>query len=147
MAKVFGATHTFADAQSAHEFVVETTWGQLADHAICTPGVLTEDVVNAAVQVVGKTGKVTVTAVGKIDERAIHFPGGMLIGYQRQIRGALFGDSNPLYDVPRLLNLYRAGDLKLDELVTRRYALDEVNQGYQDMLDGKNIRGVIVHEH
>ena len=72
---------------------------------------------------------------------------GLLIGYQRQLRGALFGDCNPLYDVPRLLGLYRSGDLKLDELITRRYRLDEVNQAYQDMLDGKNIRGVIVHEH
>ncbi|MGI6876151.1 alcohol dehydrogenase, partial [Amycolatopsis sp. 3B14] len=50
-------------------------------------------------------------------------------------------------DVPRLLGLYRSGDLKLDELITRRYTLDQVNDGYQDMLDGKNIRGVIVHEH
>ena len=39
------------------------------------------------------------------------------------------------------------GKLKLDELITRRYKLDEVNEGYQDMLDGKNIRGVIIHEH
>ncbi|WP_431874184.1 NDMA-dependent alcohol dehydrogenase [Amycolatopsis sacchari] len=147
MAKVFGATHTFADAKEAHDFVVETTWGQLADHAICTPGVLTEEIVNSAIAITGKTGKVTITAVGKLGEKAIHFPGGMLIGYQRQIRGALFGDSNPLYDVPRLLGLYRSGDLKLDELVTRKYKLDEVNQGYQDMLDGKNIRGVIIHEH
>src|SRR6201991_2617488 len=54
MATVFGATHTFADAREAHDFVVETTWGQLADHAICTPGVLTTEVVDAAVQVVGK---------------------------------------------------------------------------------------------
>jgi S-(hydroxymethyl)glutathione dehydrogenase/alcohol dehydrogenase len=146
MAKTFGATHTFADARQAHDFVVETTWGQLADHAICTPGVLTEDIVNRAVQVVGKGGKVTITAVGKIDERAVHVHAGMLISYQRQIRGALFGNSNPLYDVPMLLGLYRSGDLKLDELITRRYTLDEVNQGYQDMLDGKNIRGVIIHE-
>ena len=46
-----------------------------------------------------------------------------------------------------LIGLYQAGKLKLDELITRRYTLDEVNQGYQDMLDGKNIRGVIIHEH
>ncbi|NKQ52073.1 NDMA-dependent alcohol dehydrogenase [Amycolatopsis sp. K13G38] len=146
MAKVFGATHTFPDAKSAHEFVVDTTWGQLADHAICTPGVLTEEIVNAAVQITGKGGKVTITAVGKLGENSVHLPGGMLIGYQRQIRGALFGDSNPLYDVPRLLDLYRAGDLKLDELITNRYSLDEVNQGYADMLDGKNIRGIILHD-
>ena len=72
---------------------------------------------------------------------------GMLIGYQRRIQGAIFGACNPLFDVPRLLSLYRTGDLKLDELITRTYRLDEVNQGYQDMLDGKNIRGVIIHEH
>ena len=146
MAKVFGATHTFADAKSAHDFVVETTWGQLADHAICTPGVLTSDIVSAAVQVVGKGGKVTITAVGKLGENAVQVHAGQMISYQRQVRGALFGDCNPLHDVPKLLGLYRSGDLKLDELVTRRYSLDEINQGYQDMTDGKNIRGVVVHE-
>ncbi|GAA3797362.1 MULTISPECIES: NDMA-dependent alcohol dehydrogenase [Amycolatopsis] len=144
MAKVFGATHTFADAKEAHEFVVETTWGQLADHAIITVGVLHDEVIARALDVVGKSGKVTITAVGGgwIDANA-----GLFIGYQRRAQGALFGNCNPLYDVPRLLGLYRSGDLKLDELITRRYSLDEVNQGYQDMLDGKNIRGVIVHEH
>jgi S-(hydroxymethyl)glutathione dehydrogenase/alcohol dehydrogenase len=146
MATVFGATHTFASAKEAHEFVVETTWGQLADHVICTPGVVTEEIVNAAVQMTGKGGKVTITAVGKINEKAVHFHAGMLIGYQRQVRGSLFGDCNPLADIPKLLGLYRAGDLKLDELVTRRYALDEVNEAYADLEAGKNIRGVIMHE-
>ena len=67
--------------------------------------------------------------------------------YQRQVLGALFGACNPLYDVPRLLGLYRSGDLKLDELITRRYRLDDVDEAYRDLTDGKNIRGVIVHEH
>jgi S-(hydroxymethyl)glutathione dehydrogenase/alcohol dehydrogenase len=108
--------------------------------------VLTAEIVDAAVQVVGKGGKVTVTAVGKLGENAVHVHAGQMISYQRQVRGALFGDCNPLYDVPKLLGLYRSGDLKLDELVTRRYSLDEINQGYQDMTDGKNIRGVVVHD-
>jgi len=77
----------------------------------------------------------------------VHFPVGMLIGYHRQIRGALAGDSNLLYDIPMLLGLYKSGQLKLDELITRKYSLDQVNQAYQDMTDGKNIRGVIIHEH
>ena len=71
----------------------------------------------------------------------------MLISYHRQLRGALAGDSNLMYDIPKLLNLYKSGQLKLDELVTRKYALDEINQAYQDLRDGKNIRGVIIHEH
>jgi alcohol dehydrogenase (nicotinoprotein) len=144
MAKVFGATHTFADAKSAHDFVVETTWGQLADHALITVGILNDEVIESALQVVGKSGKVTVTAVGA---GMINAHPGMFIGYQRRIQGAIFGACNPLYDVPRLLGLYRSGDLKLDELITRRYALEQVNEGYQDMLDGKNIRGVLIHEH
>jgi alcohol dehydrogenase (nicotinoprotein) len=144
MAKVFGATHTFADAAKAHDFVVETTWGELADHAIITVGVLHDEVIDNAIKIVGKSGQVTVTAVGN---GSIEAPAGMFIGYQRRVQGAIFGGCNPLHDVPRLLGLYRSGDLKLDELITRRYRLDEVNQGYQDMLDGKNIRGVLVHEH
>src|SRR6185437_5883601 len=144
---VFGATHAFATAKEAHDFVRETTWGQLADHAIMTPNAVTEEMVNAAVMMTGKGGKVTITAVGHINERAVHVHAGALIGYMRQVRGALFGDSNPLYDIPLLLGLYKSGQLKLDELVTRKYTLDQVNQTYQDMNDGKNIRGVIVHEH
>ena len=144
MAEVLGATHTFADAAKAHDFVVETTWGELADHAIITVGVLNDEVIDQALNVVGKSGQVTITAVGN---GALDVHPGMLIGYQRRVQGAIFGGCNPLYDVPRLLELYRSGDLKLDELLTRRYRLEDVNQGYQDMLDGKNIRGVIIHEH
>ena len=73
--------------------------------------------------------------------------GGTLVGYTRQVQGALFGNCNPLVDIPRLLGLYRAGDLKLDELITNRYRLEDLNEGYQDMNDGKNIRGIIVHDH
>jgi alcohol dehydrogenase (nicotinoprotein) len=46
-----------------------------------------------------------------------------------------------------MLDLYRAGRLKLDELVMTRYRLADVNQGYRDLLNGRNIRGLIVHEH
>jgi len=57
----------------------------------------------------------------------------------------MFGMSNPNWDIVRQLQLYRDGVLKLDELVTRTYSLDEIQQGYQDMHDGKNIRGVVVY--
>jgi len=140
----FGATHAFATAEEAHEFVVETTWGELADVAIITVGILHDEVIANAIKVVGKSGQVTITAVGNgwVNENP-----GMLIGYQRRIQGSIYGGCSPLVDVPLLIGLYQAGKLKLDELITRRYTLDEVNQGYQDMLDGKNIRGVIIHEH
>jgi S-(hydroxymethyl)glutathione dehydrogenase/alcohol dehydrogenase len=57
----------------------------------------------------------------------------------------LYGSCNPFEDVPRLLDLYRSGALRLDELVTARYALDEVNEAFSNLNDEKNIRGLIVH--
>ena len=67
----------------------------------------------------------------------------MLSMMNKTVAGTIFGSGNPRADIPALLSMYREGDLKLDELITKRYALDEVNEGYQDMRDGKNIRGVI----
>ena len=62
---------------------------------------------------------------------------------QKQLVGSIFGSANPRFDIPRLLRLYQEGKLKLDELVTREYDLSEINQGYADMNDGKNIRGFV----
>ena len=59
----------------------------------------------------------------------------------------MYGDCNPTADIPRLLKMYQYGTLKLDELVTRRYALDEINEAFADMHAGRNIRGVLVHQH
>jgi S-(hydroxymethyl)glutathione dehydrogenase/alcohol dehydrogenase len=66
--------------------------------------------------------------------------------WQKEIKGALFGASNPRYDIPNLLALYKIGQLKLDELITETYTLEQINQGYADMRDGKNIRGVIIFD-
>ena len=65
---------------------------------------------------------------------------------EKQIVGTLYGSANPRADIPKMLDLYNHGRLKLDELVTRHYSLDEVAQGYEDMHAGKNIRGVLVFD-
>ena len=143
----FGATHTFESAEGAHQAVNEMTWGQMAEHAICTVGVLTAEVVSAATDIVGKDGRVTITSVGRSGDTQIALAAnGSVVGWQRRIQGHVFGMCNPLYDIPRLLRLYDDGQLKLDELITQRYSLDEINRGYDDLLNGKNIRGVIMHE-
>jgi S-(hydroxymethyl)glutathione dehydrogenase/alcohol dehydrogenase len=71
--------------------------------------------------------------------------GAVLTLFEKTIKGTLFGSANPQYDIVKLLRLYEAGQLKLDELVTSRYTLDQVNEGYQDLRDGRNIRGVITY--
>jgi S-(hydroxymethyl)glutathione dehydrogenase/alcohol dehydrogenase len=67
----------------------------------------------------------------------------MLALWQKRVQGAIFGGVSPRTQIPNLLHLYRQGRLKLDELVTRTYKLEDINQGYQDMRDGKNLRGLV----
>ncbi|HZB29244.1 MAG TPA: NDMA-dependent alcohol dehydrogenase [Streptosporangiaceae bacterium] len=142
-----GATHAAPDAATALDLVAELTGGRLADQAIVTVGALTAQVINEAVGIIGKGGVVMLTSVGNFAEMRMDMSPGPLIGPQRTLKGALMGGVNPLSDIPRLVGLYRSGQLKLGELITRRYRLDQINDGFQDMLDGKNIRGLLVHEH
>ena len=67
-----------------------------------------------------------------------------LAQWEKQVVGCIFGSVNSRADIPRLLGLYRDGLLDLDAMVTRTYPLEDINQGYQDLRDGKNIRGVLV---
>jgi S-(hydroxymethyl)glutathione dehydrogenase/alcohol dehydrogenase len=84
---------------------------------------------------------------GGFRDRTIQLPAQVATLWKKTIKGSLFGDCNTTTDIPRLLALYRSGELALDELITRRYRLDEVNEGYDDLLDGANVRGIIVHDH
>ncbi|EHR51874.1 oxidoreductase, Rxyl_3153 family [Saccharomonospora marina XMU15] len=143
----FGATHAFATAEEAQAAIVDMTRGQLADQALVTVGVVDESVVAAAFDAVGKGGVVVITGLANPEKITVQVSGSLLTLFEKTIKGALFGSSNPQYDIGKALDLYQAGQLKLDELVTTKYTLEQVNQGFQDLVDGKNIRGVIVHEH
>jgi alcohol dehydrogenase (nicotinoprotein) len=143
-----GATHAVASAAEAHELAQQLTWGVGADQALITVGVATEQVVSDAFAAIRKRGTVVLTSMGGgLATKVVHVNGFELTAFEKRLHGALFGSGNPFDDIPRMLELYRAGKLKLDELVTRTYALDEVNRGYEDMMAGRNIRGVIIHEH
>ena len=63
---------------------------------------------------------------------------------EKTLQGSYFGSCVPRVDFPRMLQLYMAGKLKLDELITRRYSIDEAPQAFADLESGKNARGVIV---
>jgi len=65
---------------------------------------------------------------------------------EKRLQGTLYGSCNPRNDVPKLLDLYMRDQLKLDELITTTYPLEEINQGYADMHAGKNLRGLIVFD-
>jgi NDMA-dependent alcohol dehydrogenase len=142
-----GATHAFGTADEAQAAITDLTRGQGADSAILTVDVMTPEVVGAGFNAIGKGGVVIVTGLGPLLGPTIQLPGTILTLFRKTIKGSLFGDCNPTYDIPKILGLYQAGDLKLDEIITRTYTLDQINEGYDDLLAGKNVRGVIVHEH
>jgi S-(hydroxymethyl)glutathione dehydrogenase/alcohol dehydrogenase len=142
-----GATHAVASAEEAQELVLQLSEGVGADQALITVGVVSEEVVSAAFDAIRKRGIVVITGLANPAKQTVHISGSLLTLFEKRIQGALFGSSNPFDDIPRILGLYKAGKIKLDELITTRYTLDQVNQGYEDMMAGRNIRGVIIHEH
>lgn len=145
-ATAFGATHSAPDMDAALELVAQLTWGKMADAAILTVGVADGDLIAPLLDLVAKDGRAVVTAIAPMSQMDVKLNLHLLTLFQKQLRGSLFGSANPRADIPKLLALYGEGRLKLDELVTRTYKLEDVNEGYQDLRDGKNIRGLITYD-
>ena len=145
-AQSLGATHTAASMEEATLLVMELTAGLMADKAIITVGQMKGEYIYPAMELVGKCGTVVVTAMGDMNETETKMSPFFLSMWNKEIKGTVFGSGNPRVETPKLLNMYRNGQLKLDELITQTYTLDQINEGYQDMRDGKNIRGVIVFD-
>jgi NDMA-dependent alcohol dehydrogenase len=146
MAERMGATHSVASAEEAHELIQQLTHGVGADKAIITVDIVNTEVTTSAIHCIRKGGTVVVTGLADPTKNTIEFPGALLTLFEKRIQGSLFGSGDPFRDIPRLVNMYQAGQIKLDELITKTYTLDEINQGYQDLVDGKNIRGVILYD-
>jgi NDMA-dependent alcohol dehydrogenase len=140
-----GATHAFEGIAEATAFAQSVTDGQGADAAIVTVGVVTGEHVAQAFAAIRKAGTVVVTAIGPMSEVGIPVSLLELTLSQKRIQGSLFGACNPTADIPRQVLMYREGQLKLDELITTTYALDEVSKGYEDMHAGTNIRGIVLY--
>lgn len=144
-ALAFGATHAVATMEEATALAQSYTDGQGADAAIVTVGVTTGEHIAQAFSAIRKAGVCVVTGLGKMTESGIPISTLELVLYQKRLQGSLFGASAPTADIPWLIDLYRSGRLKLDELITGVYKLDEVAQGFADMHAGTNLRGVIVY--
>ena len=139
----FGATHTYASMEEALLAVPDLTWGDMCDRVILSVGTVHGDMLEPALNLTSKGGTLVVTGLAPMLETDATMNLFMLSMMNKEVKGTVFGSTNPRAMIPQLLSMYREGVLKLDELITHRYSLDEVNQGYQDLRDGKNVRGVI----
>jgi NDMA-dependent alcohol dehydrogenase len=141
-----GATHTYASIAEAMEGLGDSTWGRGFDKVIMTMGVGNGDALGEAFHLGGKRSKIVVTNIHPTVEGSIAVPGAFLTLFEKQLIGSLFGSANIRKDIPQLLELYTQGQLDLDTLVTNTYTLDQINQGFEDMRNGKNIRGVLIYD-
>jgi S-(hydroxymethyl)glutathione dehydrogenase/alcohol dehydrogenase len=144
-AKKFGATHT-ATPEEAQALIEQETWGRMCNKVIVTMGVGRGDMLANFLAMTSKRGRVVITNIHPALEFQANISLLDLTLMEKQVVGSLFGSANPRADIPKILELYSRGQLDLDGLVTTTYKLDGVNQGYQDMRDGKNIRGVMIYE-
>lgn len=142
----FGATHTFSSMEEALPGIQELTWGTMANKVIMTMGVGSGEVIGSAMALASKRGRVVVTNIHPALEYSASMSLLDLTLMEKQLVGSLFGSGNPRADIPKLIGLYREGQLDLDGLVTTEYTLDGVNDGYDAMRAGTNIRGVMKYD-
>lgn len=146
MAKRFGATHTIT-ADKADTGLLEAaaqvkrlTHGRGADYAFeCTaipqlgaaPLAMVRNA-GTAIQVSGIEQEITIDM--------------NLFEWDKIYMNPLYGKCRPQLDFPNIVELYEKGSLLLDEMVTRTYPLEELQTAFDDMLQGKNAKGVIVFD-
>ena len=141
LARTFGATDTVdASGEKVTERVRELTEGRGADYVFDTvgaPATLTQ-----ALTLARKGGTVVVTGLARLDALA-SFPLFPFVMQEKRLVGSLYGSGQPARDVPRLVELYREGKLKLAELATRTYKLAGVNDALDALAGGEGARGII----
>jgi S-(hydroxymethyl)glutathione dehydrogenase/alcohol dehydrogenase len=142
-AKEIGATHTAASLPEAQMMLPELTMGRNADVVILTPGVLRGEMIAEACACGSKDARIVVTAISPFSAMDVQLNLFNLAMFNQSVLGTVFGSQSPRVQVPNLLNLFEAGQLKIDELITQEYSLDQVQQGYDDQAAGTIIRGVV----
>jgi S-(hydroxymethyl)glutathione dehydrogenase/alcohol dehydrogenase len=139
----FGATHVYASMAEAIAPMIDLTYGLMADKTIIAVGEMRGEYIEEAMILTAKTGTCVVTGMGSMTDVDVKLNLFLFTMLQKTLKGNIFGGGSSHIETPKLVGLYRSGLLKIDEMITNTYKLESINDGYQDMLDGKNIRGVV----
>ncbi len=145
-AESLGATHTVASAEEAAGLARQLSRGTGADVVVVTVGKMTSDVLAAATACLGKGGTLVLTALGdRPHDGDVQLRGQVTTVFEHRVQGSLFGSCNPFRDIPMLQRMHEEGRLELDRLITERYPLEEITEGYRAQAAGETIRGLLVH--
>lgn len=143
-ARRFGATHTInPKTDDAREAVMAITDRRGADYVFVTVGA--KPALDGAFDFIKKEGTVIVVGMPPSGIFAQYDPG-VLAAWNQTVKGSKMGSSRIAEDIPALIRLYREGRLKLDELISGRYRLDQINEAMASVKRGEALRNVILFE-
>ena len=140
LAAALGATRTLAAGEGTVEQIRELTHGGVA-HAIETVG---SAAVLAQAYAATRRGGSTVTVGLPHPSQQLSIPAVSLVAEERTLKGSYLGSCVPDRDIPRFIELYRAGRLPVQRLLTHRLALDDLNAGFDRLASGEAVRQVVV---
>ncbi len=141
-ARQFGATHTIdAGCDDVAARVAEYTGGRRADYVFVTVGA--KAAIEQAFDLMKRNGNVVIVGMPASGVTTAFDPSS-LAAYGQRILGSKMGSARIQIDVPKIIELYRQGRLKLDELISGRYPLDRINEAIASVKQGSALRNVIV---
>jgi Zn-dependent alcohol dehydrogenase len=143
IARQFGATHTILANDNPLAGIRDLTNGRGAEHAFEAVGV--PALQELAFEAIRPGGTLTLAGLSAMGT-GTNLPGAVITRQEKVIKGSYYGTANANRDFPMLLDLYMGGKIKLDELISKRYSLHQINQAYDAMLTGTVARGVIVFD-
>jgi S-(hydroxymethyl)glutathione dehydrogenase/alcohol dehydrogenase len=141
LAREFGATHTLLSDTNVVDAVRALTGGRGAEFAFEAVGL--PALQELALDLIRPGGVVVLAGLSAMGT-GTNLPGAVITRQEKTVKGSYYGSVNPQRDFPLLLDLYSAGKLKLEQLISRTYRLGEINQAFETMLRGEIARGVIV---
>lgn len=141
-ARHFGATHTInAKAEDAASAILGLTQGRGADYVFVTVG--SAKAVEQGITFLRRAGTLVIVGMPATGSKS-QIEAGDLAGYSQRILGSKMGSTRLQVDVPKLVDLYEQKRLKLDELITGRYPLSQINEAIAAVQRGEALRNVIV---
>jgi S-(hydroxymethyl)glutathione dehydrogenase/alcohol dehydrogenase len=143
-AKKFGASHTVNSSKvDAVETVKGMTEGRGADYVFVTVG--NAEAARQGFSMSGPCGTTVMVGLPKFEDTITLSPI-EFIGGEKVMTGSYMGTTNLKYDIPKMVDMYQAGILKLDELITKRYPLEQINEAIDAVLKGEALRNVITFQ-
>jgi Zn-dependent alcohol dehydrogenase len=142
-ARSMGATHLVDASREDPVAAVERITGRGADYAVVAVG--DARVAQQAFAATAKGGTCVVIGLPPSGQ-TIQIDPRLLVGPERRLVGSSYGSASVFDDFPRMVSLYLAGKLKIDELITRRYGIDEANEAFRALAAGELARGLIVFD-